>query len=347
MKIAIIADPELPVPPILYGGIERIIDMLIKGLIEEGHQVTLFAHEDSITPANLYVYKGKTSGNIISTIKNTWLINRVLASDNYDLIHSFGRLAYLIPQLPLKTLKVMSYQREPTISQIKRAVLLSRRNSLAFTGCSNYISNQIGPYAPSYTIYNGVDTNTYDFKSSVTDDAPLIFLGRLEPIKGAHVAIQVAIQASKKLVIAGNIVPEFEPYFDAEIKPFLNNDIQYVGAVNDCQKNELLGKSAALLMPIEWDEPFGIVMIEAMACGTPVIAFNKGAVPEVVTPGLNGFICENIDEMVTYVASISKLKRQDIRQEIETRFSANIILNNYLDLYRELLNNGKGINQNP
>lgn len=338
LNIAITADPELPVPPLLYGGIERIIDMLIKGYIQRGHTVSLFAHKDSVTEARLYAYKGKSSQSKTDFIKNFWLINKVILKQRFDVVHSFGRIAHLLPQLPFRTAKLMSYQREPTIGQIKKAVKLAHTGSLAFTGCSDYINTQIIPHATSFTVYNGVPLNTYSFKKYTDADSPLIFLGRIEPIKGVHIAIKVAKASNRKLIIAGNVSERYLDYFANDIKPFLNNQIQYIGPVDDKQKNELLGSSAALLMPIEWNEPFGIVMAEAFACGTPVIGFTRGSVPEVVRHGINGFHCSTIDDMIYFVGRIHEIDRNKVRKDAEKRFSSDVIVDQYLEIYHKLTN---------
>jgi len=338
LKIAITADPEIPVPPVHYGGIERIIALLIDGYVKMGHEVTLFAHKDSITAATLISYQGKTSHRFLDILKNAVLINRHLFTNKYDIIHSFGRLLYIIPQLPRPIPKLMSYQREPTLSQIKKAVKISLNRTLSFTGCSAYISQQILPFAPSYPIFNGVNLQIYDFKPEIDADGPLVFLGRIEPIKGTHIAIDVALATGKQLIIAGNIPSEYQNYFDTEIKPKLSEQIVYVGPVNDEQKNILLGQACAFLMPIEWDEPFGIVMVEAMACGTPVIAFNRGSVPEVVINGQNGYRCNTVDEMISCVKKADQIDRNNVRRDVERRFSATVIVNQYLTLYKKLIN---------
>lgn len=339
MKIAIIADPELPIPPLLYGGIERIIAMLVEGYVELGHEVSLFAHAESKTSARLFGYSGKTSTSGFDILKNTITINKELFRNKYDIIHSFGRLIYLLPQLPFRTPKIMSYQREPTISQVKKAKRLSKGNSLAFTGCSAYISNQILPYAPAYPIFNGVNLKTYHFSDTISKDAPLVFLGRIEPVKGTHLAIQIALATKKKLIIAGNVPTEYNEYFEQQIKPYLSDQIEYIGPVNDEQKNSLLGSALAFLMPIEWNEPFGIVMAEAMACGTPVIGFDRGSVPEVIISGLNGYRCNNLQEMIVAVESIATIDRKIVREDAERRFSSEVIISQYLNLYSKRINN--------
>jgi len=338
MKIALIADPELPVPPLLYGGIERIIAMLVESYIKLGHEVSLFAHQDSVTSAKLFAYPGQKSRKKSDVLKNGILINTELFKNKYDVIHSFGRLIYLSPQLPFGIPKIMSYQREPTISQVRKVMSIAKKKSMVFTGCSGYISNQILPYAPSYCIFNGVNLDNYKFEESIPFDAPLVFLGRVEPIKGAHIAILVAKATGKKLIIAGNIPSEHQSYFENEIRPHLHDRITYIGPVNDVEKNTFLGQALAFLMPIEWEEPFGIVMAEALACGTPVIGFNRGSVPEVINNGKNGFRCDNVQEMIASVSKIQEISRYDVRKDAESRFSSEIIVQQYLNLYISLIN---------
>jgi glycosyltransferase involved in cell wall biosynthesis len=337
LHIALIADPEIPVPPQHYGGIERIINYLITELQQRGHTISLFAHKDSKTTAEYFYPYNFVKQNISGVLANTFNVSK-LAIKRPDVIHSFGRLAYLTALLPLNITKIMSYQREPTIGQIKKAVKLSAKNSLMFTGCSNYISNQIAPYAPAGAVYNCVAMDDYKFQSTVNEDAPLVFLGRIEPIKGTHLAIQVAKQTGKKLIIAGNVPAYAQTYFDEQIAPFIDKHITYIGSVNDQQKNELLGNAAALLMPVEWNEPFGIVMAEALACGTPVIALKGGATTEVVLNNTNGFICDDIEQMITAVKNINLINRSDCRKDAEDRFSSRVIAAQYESLYLKMLN---------
>jgi glycosyltransferase involved in cell wall biosynthesis len=334
VKIAITADPELPVPPELYGGIERIIDLLIKGLMKRGHEVTLFSHPASLVQCNKVSWKRDSSTGFSNIISNAATLSLHIIKGNFDVVHSFSRLAYLMPLLPFRIPKIMSYQREPTISQIKSAVKIAYKDSLLFTGCSNYITNKIKKAGDAVTVYNCVSTENYKYSEEVKEDAPLVFLGRIEAIKGPHLAIQTAIKANRKLIIAGNIPKEGESYFHEKIQPFLNESIIYIGAVNDKQKNEVLNNAAALLMPIQWNEPFGIVMIEAMACGTPVIGYPFGAVREVIQDGINGFICSTIDEMVYKIGNVSSIKRMNVRSIVEQQFSDTIIVDKYLSAYK-------------
>ncbi len=344
MKIALIADPEIPVPPTHYGGIERVIDLLIKGLKKNGHEITLFAHRDSTTPADCFYSYPATDQSKQALLKNTILVSRLLLNQP-DVIHSFGRLAYLTALMPFQVPKIMSYQREPTVSQIKKAIKYAGKNSMYFTGCSDYITNQIKPFAPACTVYNAVSMADYQFIESVANDAPLVFLGRIEPIKGAHTAIEVARRAGKNLIIAGNIPAYAQEYFDLKIAPFINQKtISYIGSVNDRQKNQLLGNAAALLMPIEWNEPFGIVTAEALACGTPVIAFALGAAKEVVINGTNGWLCNSVADMVDAVSKLELIGRKDCRNDAELRFSGAALVHNFEKIYFRLTNRSYAIN---
>lgn len=341
MKILLTVDPEIPVPPNGYGGIERIVDMLIHQYLQKGHDVTLCAHPESQVACKLIGWKGAKSQNKMDVLKNTAQLTRLVFSNKLDVVHSFSRLAYMTAILPLSVPKIMSYQREPTLSQVKKASLIAKKDSLIFTGCSNYISRQIDTVAKAYTVYNGAPMHLYQATASVDKDAPLVFLGRIEPIKGTAIAIEVAKKSNKKLVIAGNISIEHQAYFDEKIKPFLDNQITYIGTVNDEQKNKLLRTALALLMPLAWNEPFGIVMAEAMACGTPVLGFARGSVPEVVSPGITGFVSTNKNEMIQQVSLCNSLDRIAIRKVAKERFSDDKISDEYLKLYKMMLAKNK------
>ncbi|WP_412467650.1 glycosyltransferase [Pedobacter sp. KLB.chiD] len=335
MRIAVTADPFIPVPPVNYGGIERIIHFLLDGLKKNGHDVILVAHKDSNVNVDLIKYTS-TSNGLIDQLKNIATINQ-LKKWRPDIIHSFSRLAYLAPFFMTDVQKIMSYQRKPTIGQIKKALRISRKETLTFTGCSNYITNQIAPFAPAETIYNGVDQNIYDYRNRVEDDAPLMSLGRIEPIKGTHNAVKAALKTNRKLIIAGNIPTEHQNYFDSEIKPYLNDKIVYVGQVNDDEKNKLLGIASALLMPIEWNEPFGIVMAESLACGTPIIGYRKGAVTEIVEHGVNGYLANDFDELCQYIEQSALISRKKAYLSAENKFSSKKIVENYIKLYDAIL----------
>lgn len=335
MRIAVTVDPFIAVPPLNYGGIERIVHFLVEGLAKNGHDVILVAHKDSKANVELIKYPSSENG-IISHLKNIKAINE-LKKWKPDVIHSFSRLAYLTPFLMTKVPKLMSYQREPTINQIKKVMKIVRKGTLSFTGCSDYISQQIKPYAPACTVYNGVDLTIYNYINKVDEDAPLVFLGRIEPIKGTHNAVKVALETNKRLIIAGNIPNECREYFDSKIKPYLSDKISYIGTVNDQEKNKILGNASAFLMPIEWNEPFGIVMAEALACGTPVIGYPRGAVNEVVEHGVNGYLANNFNELCEHVNNCSNISRAKARESAEKNFSSDKIIADYTSLYQSII----------
>jgi len=187
---------------------------------------------------------------------------------------------------------------------------------------------------------------TYTFKPQVAEDAPLVFLSRLEPIKGVHGAIAAAQQSGRRLLIAGNRIdtPAGQDYWESQIAPHLNHQIEYIGPVNDQQKNDLLGQAAAMIVPIEWDEPFGIVFAEALACGTPIISTPRGSLPEIVRPGMDGFLVNSVDEAVAAIHQLSSLDRHNCRQRAETHFSATAIVEQYEALYERRV---RGRSQTP
>jgi glycosyltransferase involved in cell wall biosynthesis len=347
MRVLITADPYIPVPPVHYGGIERVIDVLVRELVRRGHDVTLIAHPDSRTPARLVPYGEPPHAGYRIRTKELVQVGRALWRERraVDVVHSFGRLAALLPILTRRQLpKIQSYQRDGVPwTSVARALRLAG-SSLVFTGCSSSVYRHrpldgtlIGEWR---TVFNCVDMATYAPRLSVPADAPLVFLGRLDPIKGAHDAIAIARGAGRRLVIAGTRVTEGPDagYFDAQIAPYVDGDqVRYVGPVDDAQKSRLLGEAAALLMPIAWDEPFGIVMAEACASGTPVIAFARGSVAEVVRAGVNGFACESIDDAIAAVSSLDRIDRKMVRADCEARFSGSVVVDAYESLYRELI----------
>jgi len=347
LNILITADPYIPVPPQTYGGIERIIDFLVRGLVDRGHRVTLIAHPASVTPAKLIPFGCPPHVGWKPRLRELWQVGAALFREQrrVDVIHSFGRLAALVPVLPYRRVgKLQTYQRNgiPWRS-VRRAVRLAGA-SIHFTACAAHMfedsfdgSNSNGRW---HAIYNGVDIERFQFVPTVSDDSPLVFLGRIEPIKGVHNAIAVARASDRRLTIAGNRVdtPEGQRYFDERVKPLVDGDqIRYVGPVDDSQKNSLLGSASALLMLIEWDEPFGIVMAEAMACGTPVIGLARGSVPEVVRDGVNGFTCETIEDAVSAVRRLGSVDRTAVRQDCERRFGNGVIVDQYECLYQQVL----------
>ncbi|MEL7038528.1 MAG: glycosyltransferase [Cyanobacteria bacterium J06592_8] len=341
MKILLTADPELPVPPTLYGGIERIVDLLVTELRSRGHTIGLVAHRDSTSPADQHFpWPGLKSQDQFDALQNTAALWSAVQKFKPDLLHSFSRVFYLLPLLNSSLPKVMSYQRATGGSSVKWATKIAK-SSLTFTGCSEHICRQGraggGVWHP---IHNCVEPEKFTFQPHVAEDAPLVFLSRIERIKGAHTAIKVAQKTGRRLLIAGNYstIGEAGSYWENEILPHLGkNGIEYVGTVNDEQKNELLGQAAAMIVPIEWEEPFGIVFAESLACGTPVISCPRGALPEIVRLGVDGYLINTIEEACTAVENITKIDRSNCRQRVEEYFSTSAIVDQYEQLYCSLV----------
>jgi len=231
----------------------------------------------------------------------------------------------------------MTYGRPIAQNGIKLFASLPNK-SLYFTACSNYCVSTGNVAGRWQTIYNAIDFSNYHLTKNISPEAPLMFLGRLDKIKGVHTAIRVANETGNKLWIGGNVshTADNYSYFKKEIEPLIDQQqIVYLGPLSDEQKNKYLGQAKALLFPIEWDEPFGMVMIEAMACGTPVIAFNRGAVPEVVNEGVSGFVVHDRDSMISALKRIASTGREACRHVAEKRFDVSVISQHYLDLVNE------------
>jgi glycosyltransferase involved in cell wall biosynthesis len=337
LRIALTADPELPVPPLHYGGIERIVEMLARGLVLRGHQVTLFAHADSATVGHLVPWPGRSSCSPSDTARNAATLARHVYAKHFDLVHSFSRIAYLTPLLPLPISKLMTYQRQISPRSVRLGQIMSR-GTLWFSAISRWMMRDVEEIGTWRLVFNGVPLAVFDFRPDVRQDAPLVFLGRVEEVKGPHLAIEIARRAKLPLVIAGNVSREHRAWFQANIAPHVDGKrVAFRGPVNDSEKNELLGCARALLMPILWDEPFGIVMAEAMACGTPVLGLSRGAVPEVVEHGVTGFVADNVGALVQAAGRLQEINRAACRDRVERFYSDSSVVDAYLAVYSEML----------
>ena len=336
LRIALTADPELPVPPRLYGGIERVVDMLARGLTARGHEVTLFAHPESRTAGQLVPWPGRSSVSPMDTVANAAVLAREVLRGRFDLVHSFSRVAYLLPTLPFPVPKLMTYQRAISRRSVRLGHSLSR-GTLWFSGISNWMIRHVQDCGTWRVVFNGVPLDVYHFATDPGGDAPLLFLGRLEEIKGPHLAIDVALRSGRRLVLAGNVPSEHRAWFEREVEPRVDGRrITFVGPVDDIQKDRLLGSVSALLMPVLWEEPFGIVMAEALACGTPVIGLARGAVPEVVEHGVTGFVEQDVDGLVAATRRVDEIDRRACRQRAERLFSDVAVVDRYVEIYREM-----------
>ena len=346
MRILFTSDPELAVPPKLYGGVQRLVHSILVGVKERGHEVGLVAHPESTSPAHqFFAWRGIRSQNNWDSVRNMLLLRSAVQSFRPDIVHSFSRLLYMLPFMTSPMPKIMSYGRKPSRRQVAYASRLAG-GSLTFTGCSRHITEQ-GERAGGVwrTIYNFVELESFTFQPSVRQDAPLVFLSRVEECKGAHLAIATALKAGLPLLIAGNHGSSGEEgrYWEKEIIPHLGkNGIEYVGPVDDTQKNSLLGQARAMIVPIQWDEPFGIVFAEALACGTPVISCPRGALPEIVRDRVDGYWVNNVEEACAAIAKLPAISRAECRRRVETEFTSTAVVGQYLELYRQTVENKLG-----
>jgi glycosyltransferase involved in cell wall biosynthesis len=342
MRILLMMDPLIAVPPRHYGGIERVIADLADALVGRGHDVTLWAAPGSSTRATLEAFGREGEWTRWSNLRNTLLLGGRLRlrPRRFDVVHNFGRLAYLTPIFRSRVGKLQTYMRRVNPRNMALASRLGATR-LVYTAVSDAIRRTGTPGGGDWrVVYNCARPSLYPLSTEVNPaTAPLVFLGRLERCKGAHTAIDVAHASGRELIIAGTLspLPEEQQYFEDEIRPRIDGRrIHFIGPVNDDEKKDLLGKAAALLLPVEWLEPFPVVLPEALLCGTPVLGFPMGGVPEGIADGVTGFVCANTQEMVAAVARLPLIDRRRCRAEAERRFSDRVITDEYEALYREV-----------
>jgi glycosyltransferase involved in cell wall biosynthesis len=334
VRVAIVAPPWFPVPPTGYGGIEWVVWLLADGLVDAGHDVTLFASGDSRTRAKLEYVFAEAPSEWIG--RSFWELRHILScyrrEDDFDVINDHTGMVGVAIGGALSTPVVSTvhgpldgepgemYEQLSRISPSVGLISISMNQRKPKPGL-NWIAN-----CP-----NGLDFSVYPMRPHAERGEYLLFLGRMSPDKGAHRAVAVAIETGLPLKLAGKMREEKErAYFDEFVRPHLGSDIEYLGEVTHGEKVELLRGARATLFPIEWEEPFGLVMIESMACGTPVIATRWGAVPEVVEHGRNGIIVEDYREMETAIEEADQLDPEDLRRSCEERFSPRRMVDDYV-----------------
>jgi glycosyltransferase involved in cell wall biosynthesis len=342
VRVLLVMDPYIKVPPDHYGGIERVVADLADGLAKAGHEITLWAAPGSRVNGRVDAFGREGEWTRWSNLRNALTLagRFVTGASRFDVIHNFGRLAYLAPVLPRDVPKIQTYMRTVNPANMVTARRLGARR-LHYTAVSAAIRDTGRPGGGDWSvIYNCAAPERYPFVAG-TDaaTAPLVFLGRLDRCKGAHHAITVAERLQRRLIIAGNIspLPHEQRYFETEIAPRVDGTlVTYIGPVGDGEKHALLGRAAAMLLPIEWEEPFPVVLPESMLCGTPLIAFRRGGVPEGIDDGRTGFLCDDVDEMIEAVGRLGSIDRAAVRAEAVHRFSDAAIVAEYERLYREM-----------
>jgi glycosyltransferase involved in cell wall biosynthesis len=345
MKIAQVAPLYESVPPKLYGGTERVVSYLTEELVRQGHQVTLFASGDSVTQARLEEVCSRSlrldQECVDQLAHHIVLLEQVFRQASaFDLMHF--HIDYLHFPLSIR-------QHIPTVTTLHGRLdlpdlvpLYKMFPSMPVVSISNAQRAPLPWVNWLGTVYHGLPEDLYTFRE--TPGTYLAFLGRITPEKGVEQAIAIAQQVGIPLKIAAKVDRVDREYFQEVVRPLLQNNslVEYLGEVGDANKDAFLGEAYAVLFPIDWPEPFGLVMIEAMACGTPVVAYPRGAVPEVLEDGVTGWIVEGIEEAVQAVGRVSAISRVRCRQVFEERFLASRMAQDYLRIYKELLGGWSG-----
>ena len=336
MRIGIIATPWAPVPPPLYGGIEQAIDGLARGIERAGHDVVLFTTGDSTCKVTrkwvLKVSEGWRIGYTVPELRHVMAAYEELT--DFDVIHDHSVLgpvyAERFPDLPVVTTIHGPFNEE--LLDIYRRIA----NRVPIITISNAQRAVVPDLRVARVIHHGLDTSAFPMGDGSGDYC--LFLGRMNADKGAQRAVDAARKAGVPLVMAGKCREPWEhQFFDKEIAPHLSDQVRYAGEVPHEQKVELLASARCLLFPIRWNEPFGLVMLEAMACGTPVLAFREGAAPEVVDDGVTGFLCGDENDMAENIGRVATLNRADCRAAVEGYFSLDRCVAEHLELFEELL----------
>jgi glycosyltransferase involved in cell wall biosynthesis len=328
----------------MYGGTELFIAHLALGLKEKGFEVVVYTNgESTVEVEKRWLYRtpqwpieGQVYDNLKDFNHTAWSIAD--AAKSCDIIHLNN-----LPGLPCSRFVGMPFVytiHHPHVPGLSS--FYDHYRDVHYVTISDFQRSKES-MPRMRTIHHGIDTSAYHFPS--TPRKYLSFLGRIAPIKGTHLAIQAAKQSGVPLKIAGEIQPMYQEYFDREIKPHVDGKfIEYVGEVDLEGKNELLGNSLALLFPIQWDEPFGLVMVEAMACGAPVLAMPGGSVPEIVRDSVSGYVCKSVEEMVTRIRNLD-LAPVKVREYVEQNFSVGLMVSRYADLYQEIAGESAGLKE--
>jgi len=339
MRIAQIAPLTEAVPPTLYGGTERVISWLTEELVALGQDVTLFASGDSVTTAKLEPIWPRAL-RLDGTVRDPNALHMMMLEQVYQRADEFDLMHFHLDYFPFS---LMSRQATPFITTLHGRLDLPEHQPVFSTFASMPIisisNSQRRPIPKANwidTVYHGLPGDLLtprDVKPSY-----LAFLGRISPEKRVDRAINIARRCGMTLKIAAKVDNADKDYFDEMIRPLLSTSgVEFIGEIGDHQKSEFLSGATALLVPIDWPEPFGLVMIEAMACGTPVIAFNRGSVPEIIEDGLTGFVVEDETSAAGAVRKAATLSRRAVRQRFEERFTARRMAEDYLQVYRKLI----------
>lgn len=336
MRIAQVAPLHESVPPRTYGGTERVVHYLTEALVQQGHEVTLYASADSTTRAHLRpmvpeaLRLSKTARDPLA-----WHVLQLAQvareAGDYDIIHFHTDLLHYPLWRSMDVPHITTLHGRLDLPDL--VPFYQEFSDMPVISISDYQRTPLPMARWAGTVYNGIPAELYTFQPKAGDY--LAFLGRISPEKGPETAIEIALKAGLPLKMAAKVDPVDREYFTDRIKPLLKHpQIEFIGEVDEQGKNELLGGALALLFPIAWPEPFGLVMIEAMACGTPVIAFRQGSVPEVMREGVSGYVVDTAEEALAALERIEEIDRRACRAYFEQRFTAERMAEGYVKHYR-------------
>lgn len=336
MRVALVAPPFIPVPPRKYGGTELFVGQLAEGLQKLGFDVVVYTNGESTVGTEIrslyakaqWPIEGEVFANLADINHSAWAIRD--AEQSCDIIHVNNVPAIAMSRLtPVPMVYTVHHVHDAHLSKF-----YSYYPEVEFITISDF-QRRHENMARMRTIHHGIDVAAYQWQGGKREY--LSFLGRIAPVKGTHIAIEVAKRSGIPLKIAGEVQPCFKSYWETEVKPHVDGKfIEYVGEADLAGKNELLKNSIAMLFPIQWNEPFGLVLIEAMACGAPVVALAGGSVEEVISEGLSGYVCHNTDEMVERAKSASTLNAEKIRRYVEEHFSLEKMVSQYAEVFQSL-----------
>ncbi|PZU99331.1 MAG: glycosyl transferase [Pseudanabaena sp.] len=347
MRIAQVSPLWEQVPPPAYGGTELVVSLLTEEMVKRGHDVTLFASGDSTTSAKLESVHPRAL-RLDTSVKDPNIYDMLNMSrvyenaDQFDIIHSHVGCvslpyANLVKTPTVHTLHgIFTPDNKKLFTHVREQPFVSISDSQRDTNLGlNYVS----------TVYNGIAPNTYSFYIQPEHPPYLAFLGRMSPEKGAHLAIAIAKRSGWHLKMAGKVDPVDVEYFETQIRPHIDGQqIEFLGEANHSQKSVLMGGAVATLFPITWKEPFGLVMIESMVTGTPVIAMSLGSAPEVIAHGISGILCQTLTECVDAIAPAAKLDRRACRDHVLINFTAKRMADGYEAVYRKILGEKYSLN---
>ena len=336
MHIGLIVPPWLPVPPPSYGGTEAVVGALARGLVATGHEVSLFTTGDSTCPVPIdYVYEQAERDRMGATIPELYhTLAGYEALADCDVIHDHT-VAGLFVAARLGRARVVTTNHGPFTEELKK-IYGAVDDRVAIVAISRDQASRAGTVKISAVIHHGLDPG--EFEAGPGQGGYLLFLGRMSPDKGVETAARVARASGRRMLIAAKMAePGEKRYYEERIEPLLGDDVMYLGEMDFEGKKVLLANAVALVNPIQWPEPFGLVMVEALASGTPVLTFHNGAAAEIVEDGVTGYVCRDETEMIKAVSHLDRLDRRECRRAFEDRFTADRMVRQYVALYEDTL----------